>query len=159
MKSSLSISPPQLSFDCSPVDRQHIRDLISTLDNANLLTLGLKAPALIAIGSTLNHLHPFTFIHVAMSNSELREKIERIFKHSIKRTVFMNGNGITEGFKHRLDREKANKNLEPHLKKFSHSLHVQEKEIASFIQASAWNDMFLHLCQKMNKPSRQSSLE
>ena len=149
----------KMSFECSPIDKQHIADLISTLDNASLMTLGLKAPRLISIGSTLSHIHPLLFIHVAMTDHDLRARIRRIFESSVKRIVFMNGNGIAEGFGHRLNRESSKKNLEPHLKDFAETLHVPVPFLVELVQKRAWNDLFVQLCEKIDGPSAQTYRE
>lgn len=156
---SIDSKPQKISFECSSLDKQHIADLISTLDNASLMTLGLKAPRLISIGNTLDHIHPLLFIHVAMTDDDLRARIKRIFTNSIKRIVFMNGNGIAEGFGHRLNRESSKKNLEPHLKDFAETLHVPVPFLVELVRKRAWNDLFLQLCEKIDGPSEQRSQE
>ncbi len=156
---SIDSKPQKISFECSSIDKQHIADLISTLDNASLMTLGLKAARLISIGNTIDHIHPLLFIHVAMTDDDLRARIKRIFNNSIKRLVFMNGNGIAEGFGHRLNRESSKKNLEPHLKDFAETLHVPVPFLVELVRKRAWNDLFLQLCEKIDGPSEQRSQE
>lgn len=149
-----STQPVQKKGGQWQTDKKNIRALISTLDEANLFTLALVSKRLIDIGSTLAHIHPMTFMTVAIRDPDLRARLQRIFNSAIKKTVFMQGSGLTEGFRHRLEREARRNNLEPHIEPFAQALDVAPKEIRPLIKAGRWNALFVQLCQKAFRHGR-----
>lgn len=150
--------PPQatakkrLSFE----EKSLIGELITTLDQANFWTLGFAAPRLIKIGNQIDHLHPLTFMRVAIGDPVLRDRLTRIFQDSIKRTAFLNGNGAG-GFGHRLDEESKRGNLEPYINQFAQSLRIPHEGIQPLMQKRAWGDLFVHLCKKTAEHSQEKS--
>ena len=142
----------------SDVDKRHIAELVTTLDNANLLTIGLKVPALVQIGKKID-VHPFAFIHAVMTDSDLRIRMKRVFDSAIKWRGFLYGSGFNEGFSHKLEREYKKANLEPHVDWLAHQLGVDAEEIRPLTQRRAWYDLFVRLCEKTGARLEQTSQE
>lgn len=129
-------------------DKAKIAQLLQTLDDANPLTLILAVNKLVDIGKDLAHLHPMTFMTVALRDPVLRVRLQRIFQNALKQAAFMQGGGFAEGFRHRLDRESKRKNLEPYLVPFAKAIRVDPEEIRPWIQKEDWNALLASVCQK-----------
>jgi hypothetical protein len=143
---------PPIAF-CAQSDKKHIADLLTTLDESNWLTIGIRTPCLIQIGNRIGHVHPVSFIQAAIDDPILRQRVRRVFASSIKRMGFLYGNGFAEGFSHRLNREYKRKNLEPHAEWLARSLGIRSEKIRPLMRARDWNGLFVHLCEETDKCS------
>lgn len=129
----------------SEEDRFYVSELLKTLDEANLFTIGVKMFRLAEIGSHIGHVHPFTFLKIILSDPILKEKLQRIFGIAFKRLGMMNQSFLSEGFGNQLEREKKRNNLEPYIEEFSASFKITAKEIRPLIEKGAWSDLCFYL--------------
>ncbi len=132
----------------SEEDKFYVGELLKTLDESNLLTIGVKMFRLAEIGSHIGHVHPFTFLKIILTDPILREKLERIFGIAFKRLGMMNKSFLSEGFGNQLEREKRRGNLEPYIEEFCTSLQISAEEIRPLIRSSAWVDLSLYFLKK-----------
>jgi len=137
--------------DCNAKLKGNIIDLIDKMDDS-IIT---NAPALIILGANVKDVHPLTFLTIAVSTPESKEKFKHILDTGIlnraRRFAFFHSSKAGPTFTEKLQQAMP---LEQYLDDFEQKTEIAKGSSRPFVSAANWEGLVDHLVAVASKKKK-----
>jgi len=153
-KSSSTDSAREL-YTKLPLTEEEAMIIYQIIDNVGNLGYGKlwkKENEIEALGSRVQHVHPFKFLETILTDPHLKQSMIKIEDGllSLKWRGFFNGNGDVPGFAAKCEREYARDNLAPYIVGFSQVVKANPEQVRYFVEKKEWEKLVRFLINLEN---------
>lgn len=135
----------------TPQDKDTVRYIVTTLANSSWTGLLKHKSELKKAGVRVDHLHPFRFLQIIFTDSEMKSGVHSIRDRSKIWKEFTNGLYTT------LTAESQRNNVEPYIDMFAQQLGIDASAIRPSLLAKRWSefaDVLLRIVPRDGNPGR-----
>ena len=126
-------------------DKTHIRELVQTLGESDLISLARNRAYMKRLGDLIDHIPPLQFLSFVFTDSDLTRGMSMIMNSGFKRKAFMDGLGA------RLTREKNAGTLDLFLADFVTDVGgtIKKEEVQKIFQSQDWDRLIYYLLENI----------
>ena len=127
---------------CTERDQARIYEIITTMADDGVISLGIKKNYLEQLGAEINHVHPLKFLATIFSNPRLKKSMRDVYDSYFKWTGFLGG--LTP----RLADEAKKGKLNQYAEDFANEVNVPSDKVLQFFEARDWENLVRFLIRQ-----------
>ena len=118
-----------------------IYQIIDTVGNLGLIELYKKENEVTDLGVKVQHVHPFKFLEVVLTNPHLKQSMTLLEGSYFKWRGFFDGSGKSAGFTAKCEREASRDNLDPYIVGFCQAVKANPEQVRYFVEKKEWEKL------------------
>jgi hypothetical protein len=118
-----------------------IYQIIDTVGNLGLIDLYKKENEITDLGVKVQHVHPFKFLEVVLTNPHLKQSMTLLEGSYFKWRGFFDGSGKSAGFTAKCEREVGRDNLDPYIVGFCQAVKANPEQVRYFVEKKEWEKL------------------